>query len=73
MDSFGLLAEVVFFGMGVYFLLLSFGKIKIKKAEDKERIDAFFEGKTLFLRILAVFLVVVMGLNLIVHIAQLFG
>lgn len=73
MDSFGLLAEVVFFGMGVYFLLLSFGKIKIKKPEDKERIDAFFEGKTLFLRILAVFLVIVMGLNLVVHISQLFG
>ena len=71
MDSFGLLVEVVFFGMGVYFLLLSFGKINIKKEEDKARIDAFFEGKTLFLRILAVFLVLVMGLNLLVHISQL--
>lgn len=71
MDSFGLLVEVVFFGMGVYFLLLSFGKINLKKEEDKARIDAFFEGKTLFLRILAVFLVLVMGLNLLVHISQL--
>ena len=73
MDSFGLIAELVFFGMGVYFLLLSFGKIKVKKPEDQERIDAFFEGKTWFLRILAIFLVVVMGLNLIVHISQLMG
>ncbi|MBX2875112.1 MAG: hypothetical protein KTR30_23515 [Saprospiraceae bacterium] len=73
MDSFGLIAELVFFGMGVYFLLLSFGKIKLKKQEDRERIEAFFAGKTWFLRILAIFLVLVMGLNLIVHISQLMG
>lgn len=72
MDYLGLLAEAVFLGMGIYFLLLSFGKIKVKKAEDQARIDAFFEGKTLFLQILAVFLVIIMGINLLLHVGQLF-
>ncbi|MEZ5044924.1 MAG: hypothetical protein R2828_33810 [Saprospiraceae bacterium] len=71
MDYIGLLVELFFMGMGLYFLLLSFGKITIKDPAKKAKAAAFFEGNTLLLRIVAVVLVLVMGLNLFVHVRQL--
>lgn len=71
MDYLGLLVEVLFFGMGLYFLLLSFGVVKVKDPEKQRKVDAFFEGNTSLLRIVAVCLLLVMGLNLLVHISQL--
>lgn len=71
MDYIGLLVELFFMGMGLYFLLLSFGKITIKDPEKKAKAEAFFKGNTFLLRIVAVVLVIVMGLNLLVHIRQL--
>lgn len=71
MDYLGLLVEILFFGMGLYFLLLSFGVVKVKDADKQQKIDAFFEGNTTMLRIVAVCLLLVMGLNLLVHLSQL--
>ena len=71
MDYLGFVVELFFLGLGLYFLLLSFGKIKVKDAEKRKKVEAFFSGHTFWLRLLAIGLVLVMGLNLIIHLSQM--
>lgn len=71
MEYFGLLVEVLLFGLGTYLYIFSRGKITIKDPKMKERVEQFRSENAGWMRILGLALAAIMLVNIVVHIQQL--
>ncbi len=69
----GLLFELVFLGLGIYLYLFAIGVVKFKKAAAREKAEAFRQENNRLLRILALALIAIMGVNVFIHLMSLFS
>ncbi len=71
MDWLGLLFEIAFLGMGVYFYLFAIGKIHASDPATQKRMDEFRQRNGGWLRLASLALIAIMLVNVVLHIQQL--
>jgi len=71
MEYVGLFFEIVFFAIGLYLYLFARGKFKVKDPQARERMEAFRQKNSGWMRLVGLALMAVMLLNVAVHIQQL--
>lgn len=73
MEYLGLLFELLFFGAGLYLYLFSRGGLNSSNPDAQKKAEAFREKNALWMRLLGLALMAIMGLNLVLHIRELWG
>lgn len=68
----GLLFELIFLGIGIYVYLFAIGLVKFKNPKAKAKAEAFRKDNNFLLRMLALLLIAVMGMNVAIHLYTLF-
>ncbi len=71
METFGLIMEFVFLGLGIYLYLFSIGKVKLKKTGDVKKAEAHRASIGKWLKPLSLMLIAIMIVNVYLHIMQL--
>ncbi len=71
MEYVGLFFEIVFFAIGLYMYLFARGKFKVKDAKARERMEAFRQKNSGWMRLVGLALMVVMLVNIFLHMQQL--
>lgn len=72
MEYIGLIAEILFFALGVYVFLFSRGVFKSKNPERQARVEEFRKDNATWMRYLGLALAAIMLLEIILHIRDLF-
>ncbi|MEZ4984558.1 MAG: hypothetical protein R2795_05920 [Saprospiraceae bacterium] len=71
MQIFGLLSELILFGMGTYLYLFARGLVSIKDKEVAKRAEAFRMQNAGWMRIMGLALAAIMFLNIVLHIKDM--
>ncbi len=71
MDLLGLVFECIFLAIGVYLYLFARGKVRIVTHSSDDKAEAFRKKNGGWLRILALFLIAVMSLEIVLHLRDL--
>lgn len=69
MEFVGLFIELLLLGMATYLYLYASGRIKAKDAEMQKKADDFRKNNS-WMRILALFFMAVMVVNIVMHLLQ---
>ncbi len=67
----GLIIELIFLALAIYLYLFSIGKIKTKDESLQKKGDAFREKNGTWLRILSLAMTIIMLINVLLHLKQL--
>lgn len=68
----GLIFELLFLALGIYLYLFARGIVKFKDPKAREKADAFRQQNHVWMRLLALALIAIMGLNVGIHLVSLF-
>jgi len=71
MEYIGLFFEIVFFAIGLYLYLFARGKFKVKDTKTRERMEAFRQKNSGWMRFVGLALMAVMLVNIALHVQQL--
>ena len=66
----GLIFELLFLGLGIYMYLFATGVVKFKDPAARERAEQFRKQNHVWMRLLALALIAIMGLNVAIHLAS---
>lgn len=73
MEYFGLLFEILFFLLGIYLYLFARGIVRTGNPDLRKRAESFRASNAWWLRLLGLAIAAIMGLNIYLHLANLFG
>ncbi|MBC6996070.1 hypothetical protein QWY85_10760 [Neolewinella lacunae] len=72
-STFGLIVELLLFALGLYLYLFARGVIAFGSADARARAEAFRKDNATWMRLLGLALAAIMGLNVFLHLRELFG
>ncbi len=72
-STFGLVVELLLFALGLYLYLFARGVIAFGSTEARARAEAFRKDNATWMRLLGLALAAIMGLNVFLHLREMFG
>lgn len=73
MDYIGLLFEILFFITGIYLYLFARGIVRTGNPELQKKAETFRSSNAWWLRLLGLAIAAIMGVNIYLHLAQMFA
>lgn len=73
MEYLGLVFEILFFLLGLYLYLFARGLVSTGNPELRKKAEAFRDSNSWWIRLLGLALIAIMGLNIFLHLREIFG